>query len=215
MGAAFSANFGDVRVHTNDKASRLNESLNSRAFTTGKDVFFRQGEYRPGSSAGRELLAHELTHVVQQGGGSVQRKDEEEAVQARCHCGGSGKAARAVQSKLSVGRLGDIYEQEADKNARAYMNWEMKSPMPDSSAAVRRQPEEEKEEEGALQAKRFGEVLSRQFKPEPEPEPEVGEMTQTKLQGESVQSQPEVEEEPELQTRRADGVGHGSSTSVA
>jgi Domain of unknown function (DUF4157) len=58
----------DVRIHTDDHADRLAESVSARAFTTGSDVYFARGEYNPGSSDGRELLAHELTHVVQQRG---------------------------------------------------------------------------------------------------------------------------------------------------
>jgi hypothetical protein len=74
MEQAFGADFGGVRVHTDGKSDNLNKSIQARAFTTGQDIFFRQGEYSPGSSTGKELLAHELTHVVQQNGGSVQRK---------------------------------------------------------------------------------------------------------------------------------------------
>ena len=66
MERAFGADFGGVRLHTNGQADSLNRSIQARAFTTGQDVFFRQGEYRPGSSEGKGLLAHELTHVVQQ-----------------------------------------------------------------------------------------------------------------------------------------------------
>ena len=66
MEPAFKADFGGVRVHTDSRADTLNRSLRARAFTTGQDIFFKQGEYRPGSSSGRELLAHELTHVAQQ-----------------------------------------------------------------------------------------------------------------------------------------------------
>ncbi|MEH1949465.1 MAG: DUF4157 domain-containing protein [Nostoc sp.] len=74
MEQAFGADFGSVRVHTDAQSNRLNESIQARAFTTGQDVFFRQGEYSPGSNAGKELLAHELTHVVQQNGSAVQPK---------------------------------------------------------------------------------------------------------------------------------------------
>ncbi|MBN3889245.1 MAG: DUF4157 domain-containing protein [Nostoc sp. JL31] len=74
MEQAFGADFGGVRVHTDAQSNRLNESIQARAFTTGQDVFFRQGEYSPGSDAGKELLAHELTHVVQQNGSAVQPK---------------------------------------------------------------------------------------------------------------------------------------------
>jgi hypothetical protein len=66
MGNAFGMDFSDVRVHTNAESHDLNESLRARAFTTGRDIFFKEGEYSPSSLAGKQLLAHELTHVVQQ-----------------------------------------------------------------------------------------------------------------------------------------------------
>jgi hypothetical protein len=58
--------FSDVRVHTDSQADSLNRAVSAEAFTTGNDIFFRNGSYRPGSSEGEKLLAHELTHVVQQ-----------------------------------------------------------------------------------------------------------------------------------------------------
>jgi hypothetical protein len=92
MSQAFRTDFGDVRLHTDVRADRLSRALNAYAFTTGRDVFFRGGMYQPGSSSGGKLLAHELTHVVQQRGG-------------------------VVQGKLTVGRPDDAYEQEADQVA--------------------------------------------------------------------------------------------------
>ena len=68
MEQAFGADFSGVKVHTDGQSDQLNRSIQARAFTTGQDVFFRQGEYNPGSRGGQELLAHELTHVVQQNG---------------------------------------------------------------------------------------------------------------------------------------------------
>ncbi|MEJ6487518.1 DUF4157 domain-containing protein [Nostoc punctiforme UO1] len=68
MEQAFGADFSGVRVHTDSLSDQLNQSIQAKAFTTGQDVFFRQGAYEPGSRGGQELLAHELTHVVQQGG---------------------------------------------------------------------------------------------------------------------------------------------------
>jgi hypothetical protein len=56
----------DVRVHNDDTADALAQSVSARAFTTGSDVYFAKGEYQPGSSGGDELLTHELAHVVQQ-----------------------------------------------------------------------------------------------------------------------------------------------------
>jgi len=78
MENAFGADFSGVRVHSDSQSDALNQSIQARAFTTGQDVFFRQGEYNPGSSQGQELLAHELTHVVQQNGSAVQQKQQEE-----------------------------------------------------------------------------------------------------------------------------------------
>ncbi|HIK05445.1 MAG TPA: DUF4157 domain-containing protein [Trichormus sp. M33_DOE_039] len=73
MSAAMGADFSGVRIHADAQADELNRSIQARAFTTGQDVFFRQGEYQPGSRGGQELIAHELTHVVQQNGGTVER----------------------------------------------------------------------------------------------------------------------------------------------
>ncbi|MFV2012297.1 MULTISPECIES: DUF4157 domain-containing protein [unclassified Micromonospora] len=61
------ADFSGVRVHVGAESDRLNDSLGSRAFTVGADVFVRRSEYRPGSARGDALLGHELTHTVQQG----------------------------------------------------------------------------------------------------------------------------------------------------
>jgi len=66
--------FSRVKVHTDGTSDRLNQSMQAKAFTTGQDVFFRQGAYNPGSQGGQELLAHELTHVVQQNAGTVKRQ---------------------------------------------------------------------------------------------------------------------------------------------
>ena len=66
MERALGADLGRVRLHTGDAADWLSRALGARAFTTGQDIFFRRGEYRPGSFSTRKLLAHELAHVVQQ-----------------------------------------------------------------------------------------------------------------------------------------------------
>ncbi|WP_162292539.1 eCIS core domain-containing protein [Candidatus Promineifilum breve] len=66
------ADLSGVRVHSDGRADRLSRQLDARAFTSGQDIFFKQGEYNPGSRGGEELLAHEMAHVVQQGGGASQ-----------------------------------------------------------------------------------------------------------------------------------------------
>ena len=95
MGESIGADFSNVRVHTGSESNQLNEQLGAKAFTTGSDVFFRDGEYSPGSSSGQELIAHELTHVVQQGSGAVPSGD-----------------------KMAVNAPGDQFEQEADAVAK-------------------------------------------------------------------------------------------------
>jgi len=66
MEPRFGQNFSRVRVHADGDAAKSATSIKARAFTLGQDIFFRQGEYRPSNRVGQELLAHELTHVVQQ-----------------------------------------------------------------------------------------------------------------------------------------------------
>jgi hypothetical protein len=71
MEQAFGADFTGVRVHTDAQSDQLNQFIQAKAFTTGQDIFFRQGAYEPSSRGGQELMAHELTHVVQQDGGRL------------------------------------------------------------------------------------------------------------------------------------------------
>jgi hypothetical protein len=73
MEQAFGADFSGVKVHTDAQSHQINQSIQAKAFTTGHDIFFRQGAYNPHSQQGQQLLAHELTHVVQQNTGVMQR----------------------------------------------------------------------------------------------------------------------------------------------
>lgn len=66
MERAFNADFSTVRIHTNSGAAQVSRSLRASAFTFGNDIFFDHGKYDPRSPAGKRLLAHELTHTVQQ-----------------------------------------------------------------------------------------------------------------------------------------------------
>ena len=74
MEAAFAADFSGVRIHTDQEAARMNTALDAQAFTYGQDIFFSNGKYAPQSREGKHLLAHELTHVVQQQRDTIQRK---------------------------------------------------------------------------------------------------------------------------------------------
>jgi Domain of unknown function (DUF4157) len=95
MESRFGENFGDVRVHTDAGAAESARAVNAHAYTVGRDVVFAAQRYAPHTPQGRRLLAHELTHVVQQRGGA------------------------AVQGKLSIGAPGDRFEREADAIADA------------------------------------------------------------------------------------------------
>jgi len=165
MGQALDADFSGVRVHTDAGADGLNRSLSAKAFTTGSDIYFRQGEYNPGSSSGRELLAHELTHVVQQNPDKVQTKPDDDGSQAGCTCGAS--PATGPQMKLSVSQPGDLYEQEADRIANAVMHQERQGSAGSSQTqSINRQmPEEDKEK---MQAKYHDDKISRQMEEEKE-----------------------------------------------
>jgi hypothetical protein len=94
LGSAMGADFGGVRVHTSPEADHLSRELGARAFTTGKDIFGREGALNPHTSEGQKTTAHELTHVEQQRSGVG---------------GGVGR--------MRVGAVGDAYEQEADSIA--------------------------------------------------------------------------------------------------
>ena len=73
MEQAFGVDFSKVRIHTGTESDKLNRSLQAKAFTTGSDIFFRNGAYNPANKAGQHLLAHELTHTVQQQSGKMNR----------------------------------------------------------------------------------------------------------------------------------------------
>lgn len=196
MGQAFNADFSGVRVHTNSEADGLNRALQARAFTTGQDVFFRQGEYNPGSSSGRQLLAHELTHVVQQNPDKVQRKTEQG--EGGCTCGGAGAVSRSIQPKLTVGRPGDIYEQEADRMAQALPAWEQRyGHTQDTTTGVQRvTADEEKDKEGTkLRGKPLEGTLLRQMEEEEKKEDKP---IQAKGMEGGIQRQGEGEEEKEM-----------------
>lgn len=69
MESKMGADFSGVKIHTGNNAHSMNEGVNAKAFAHGNDIYFKQGEYDPRSNAGKELLAHELTHTVQQKNG--------------------------------------------------------------------------------------------------------------------------------------------------
>ncbi|HEY7957392.1 MAG TPA: DUF4157 domain-containing protein, partial [Polyangia bacterium] len=133
--AQFQADFSEVQIHTGPEANASAKAVGARAYTTGHDLYFADGAYDPGSAAGQELIAHELTHVVQQKQGAVQA---------------------AVQHKSEVSQPGDPAELEADRVAAQVVAGRSVSVGAAPSAAVHlkrggaaavAEPEEEAEEE--------------------------------------------------------------------
>jgi len=73
MNTSFGVHFSDVRIHNDNEAVNLNNELSAQAFTYGNDIYFNKGKYNPENKEGKFLLAHELTHVLQQGS-EIQKK---------------------------------------------------------------------------------------------------------------------------------------------
>ena len=71
----FGADFSQVKVHTDTQADESTQVMNAKAYTLGQDVVFGAGQYASGTSEGQRLMAHELTHVVQQSGKKTQNKE--------------------------------------------------------------------------------------------------------------------------------------------
>ncbi|RPH32886.1 MAG: DUF4157 domain-containing protein [Bacteroidales bacterium] len=67
MGQNIGGDFSNVRVHTDSNAIQMSKELGAKAFTHGNDIYFNNGQYSPENSSGKHLLAHELTHTIQQG----------------------------------------------------------------------------------------------------------------------------------------------------
>lgn len=97
MEQAFGADFSGVKVHTDSQSDRLNRSIQAKAFTTGQDIFFREGTYDPSTPTGQELIAHELTHVVQQSGVSRLQLQTESLHPKGCTCLGCKPTVRRKQ----------------------------------------------------------------------------------------------------------------------
>jgi hypothetical protein len=93
LAPAMGTSLDGVRVHTGEGAAALARAVEARAFTVGSDIYFGRGEYRPGTSDGNELIAHEVAHTIQQRGAPV-------------------------DGPLTVSQPGDALEREAEAAAR-------------------------------------------------------------------------------------------------
>ena len=212
VGGALGADFSAVKVHTGANADALNRSLSARAFTTGSDIFFSRGAYQPESSSGKQLLAHELTHVVQQGSAKPNKAGPEHDLRVQTKPAlsapdGARRAAkpnrasaeqgRKVQFKLSVGAANDRYEQEADRVAAQVMR------APELSAPIARRADESAEPKLARQVQRAPKFMADAAKT-------MGKFFKTKQAAEKLDHagnyiNPNYEQEVDADENRADG----------
>ncbi|NEO83834.1 MAG: DUF4157 domain-containing protein [Spirulina sp. SIO3F2] len=129
MGQAMGAHFGHVAVHNDARSHQLNQALQAKAFTTGNDVFFGKGQYQPQSKTGQTLIAHELTHTLQQGAVPVQRQ-----VDTVIQCKGSGAKIKAwweglftkePKKKCSASKQQGIKYLNACKKYPPFSKWQL------------------------------------------------------------------------------------------
>lgn len=104
----FQHDFSGVRVHTGDRAAASARSLNALAYSVGPDLVFGEGRYSPSTSSGRDLLAHELTHVVQQPerweGGKLEVGDSSSAAEKEAEAASRGPAPPQSITEFSGAR---------------------------------------------------------------------------------------------------------------
>jgi hypothetical protein len=107
MESAFGADFSGIRVHSGPTATDLNERIQAKAFTTGNDIYFRDSVPDASTSSGQELLAHELTHTIQQSAGSVQRELDADAKEMlEGHIGAKARQQQLVAGVRTQGKGG-------------------------------------------------------------------------------------------------------------
>src|SRR3989454_1372591 len=125
MESGLGADFDDVRVHTDAAASESARSVQAHAYTVGTDVVFQSGKYAPESDSGKRMLAHELTHVVQQRSGPV--------------------AGTPAEGGIKISHPSDRFEQAAESSADRVMSAQPAGPAAASPApaSVQRQDDEE------------------------------------------------------------------------
>lgn len=119
MEERFGHDFSQVRVHTDARAARSARSASARAYTIGKDLVFGAGQYAPATTAGKRLLAHELTHVVQQSGSGVWSGPapgrDSEAEQEACRAADATGPVQ-VQMRSPIGLARDVSELPLEKS---------------------------------------------------------------------------------------------------
>jgi hypothetical protein len=109
-GGARPYDFSGVRIHTDRTAAASAAAMQARAYTVGSNIVFGAGEYRPQTSEGRRLIAHELTHVVQQGSASVEPRVQRDLIAA----GGYKRPYKSDDAEIASAKAGTWYPASND-----------------------------------------------------------------------------------------------------
>ena len=120
----FGTDFSGVTIHNDQQAQEMSTSIGAQAFTNGSDIYFNQDKYKPGSTAGDLLLAHELTHTIQQGAVDANKKPQNDspANAATQSISDSSKTEaqdlKSAKSKLPDSKQKDTSTQKKDKKTQ-------------------------------------------------------------------------------------------------
>jgi hypothetical protein len=117
MQRSFGTDFSHVRIHTDGEAAQMSRELGAYAFTVGRDIYFGSGKYSPGTNTGKHLLAHELTHTIQQGRSSAIQKQTETRQQSEVGLGIVNEEGRPEVVELPEESLGIVSEEEQPEAA--------------------------------------------------------------------------------------------------
>lgn len=123
MESRFGTDFSDVKIHTGSEAVQMSRELGAQAFAVGNDIYFNEGKYNPNSDSGKHLLAHELTHTVQQSGRSktLQNTSIPNSVQRTTHHSDSGGGPGHPLPRRNPCTLAITGPQEVNKYCAAYV----------------------------------------------------------------------------------------------
>lgn len=104
MESGYGADFSGVNVHTDTESAQMNDELGAQAFTSGNDIFFNQGQFNPNTQEGQTLLAHELTHTIQQGASTAVEAGEQQATEAGVapETGPAAAAGQALETQAAA-----------------------------------------------------------------------------------------------------------------
>jgi hypothetical protein len=168
--------FSDVRVHADGQATESAKSVNAHAYTVGTNVVFQADKYSPGTESGQKMLAHELTHVVQQKAGPVD--------------------GTPASGGISVSHPSDPFEQAAERNAEQAMSSNAPAAAPamatQATSLQREGDDEEEVQTSSVQREAAGE--EEETVQESAVQREAGE-EEEEVQGSAVQRATEDEEE--------------------